>query len=179
MAGNNEDPSSLDAAILKKNDISVIPPSRNTVPRDGVTASPSPKDLQDDQSHRFEDTSGKDTHEESLGNPFLPKGQTPPDQTINTVLAALAQNNALLQQQSNRIGALEQKRRSRTPPDHKTRSRSEMLTKKRPRSPSPKKNGDPSSKKGSSDQRSHHHSQSPRPRRKSRSPSGKHDDNRR
>ncbi|XP_058762717.1 uncharacterized protein LOC131636086 [Vicia villosa] len=179
MAGNNEDPSSLDAAILKKNDISIVPPSRNTVPRDGVTATPSPKDLQDDQSHRFEDTSGKDNHEESLGNPFLSKGKPPQDQTINAVLAALAQTNALLQQQSNRIGALDQKRHSRTPPDHKTRSRREVVTKKRPRSPSPREKENPSSKKGSSDQRSRHRSQSPRPRRKSRSPPAKHDDNRR
>src|SRR4051812_49009568 len=116
MVGNNEDPSSTDTAILKKNDVSVVPPSRNTIPRDGVTASPSPKDLQDDQFHRFEDTSGKDNHEESSGNPFLSKGQTPQDQTINDVLAALAQTNALIQQQSDRIGALEQKHRSKTPP---------------------------------------------------------------
>ncbi|XP_058774669.1 uncharacterized protein LOC131648948 [Vicia villosa] len=171
MAGNNKDSSSLDATILTKNDISiVVPPSRNTVPCDGATASPSPRDLQDDALQRLENTDGKDNHEEILGNPFLSKGQTPQDQTMIAVLAVLAQTNALIQQQNDRIGALEQKHRPKTPPGHKHRSQRDMVPKKRPRSPSPRENAGPSSKKGSSDHRSRHRSQSPRPKRRSRSP---------
>ncbi|XP_058756308.1 uncharacterized protein LOC131629545 [Vicia villosa] len=179
MAGNNKDSSSLDVAILKKNDISVVLPSRNAVPRDGVTASPSPKDLQDDMFHHLENTSGKDNPEEISGNPFLSKGQNPQDQTMNAVLAALAQTNALIQQQNNRIGALEQKRRSKTPPGRKPRPQHEVGTKKHPRSPSPRGNAGPSSKKGSSDHHSRRRSLSPRPKRKSQSPPARHDDSRR
>ncbi|XP_058761739.1 uncharacterized protein LOC131635149 [Vicia villosa] len=180
MASNNEDSSSLDAAILTKNEVSiVVPPSRNTVPRDSATSSPSPRNLQDDALQHIENTGGKDNHEEILGNPFLSKGQAPQDQTMNAVLAALAQTNTLIQPQNDRIGALEQKRRSKTPPGRKHRSQRDVVPEKRPRSPSPRENAGPSSKKGSSDHRSRHRSQSPRPKRRSRSPPTKHDDNRR
>ncbi|XP_058787830.1 uncharacterized protein LOC131662146 [Vicia villosa] len=180
MADNNEDSSSLDATILNKNDISVvIPPPRNTVPRDGITTSPSPKDFQEDALHHLRETGGRDNHEEALENPFSSKGQAPQDQTMIVVLAALAQTNALIQQQNDRIGALEQKRCSKTPPGHKSRPQRDMVPYKRPRSPSPRENAGPASKKGSSDHHSRHRSPSPRPKRRSRSPPTKHDDNRR
>ncbi|XP_058774402.1 uncharacterized protein LOC131648685 [Vicia villosa] len=54
-----------------------------------------------------------------------------------------------------------------------------MVPKKRPRSPSPRENTGPASKKGSSNHRSRHRSHSPRPKIRSRSPPAKHDDNRR
>ncbi|XP_058751521.1 uncharacterized protein LOC131624601 [Vicia villosa] len=94
------------------------------------------------------------------------------------VLAALAQTNALIQQQNDRIGALEKKRRSKTPPDHKSRPHREAIPKKRPRSPSPREHVGPASKKGYDDRRSRRYSQSPRPKRRSRS-SPKYEDNRR
>src|SRR4051812_48054685 len=94
MASNNEDSSSLDATVINKNDISVVVPSpRNTAPhpRDGLTASPSPKYFHDNTVHHLGDPSIKDNHEEVLENPLSTKGPTPPDQTMAAVLASLAQ----------------------------------------------------------------------------------------
>ncbi|XP_058741872.1 pre-mRNA-splicing factor CWC22-like [Vicia villosa] len=98
---------------------------------------------------------------------------------MNAVLATLSQTNALIQQQNDMIRALEQKRRSKTPIGHKHRSQRGVIPKKRPRSPSPRENAGPSSKKGSSDHRSRHRSPSPRPKKRSRSPPTGHNDNRR